>query len=315
MIINMSLSVSVIIPTFNGQHLLQQNLPSALLAMQNEDELLIVDDASQDMTVEWLCQGFKLKEQRKPDLEDAFGQYRLFQGFYYSARKKLLITLLVNQSNLRFASSCNRGVRQATRPLIWLLNNDVSPKMDCLKHLARHFDQSHSNQAGLELSPKQSREFRSVFAVGCLEHESDDAKIESKAGKNRLWFAKGLYLHSKAQDFEAGPTAWVSGGSGLFDRSKFLKLGGFDINFAPAYWEDIDLSFRAKKKNWQVLFEPQAQVFHHHESTNKLVFGAEKIKNLSFKQQRYFTLKHANFWQKIQFLLWQPYWWKKLHAR
>lgn len=302
-------AVSVIIPTFDGQHLLSQNLSAVMLSTRDGDELLIVDDASQDMTVEWLCQGFKLQEQRKPDLEDAFGQYRLFVGFYQSHGKKIAITLLANQKNLRFAVSCNRGVKQATHSLVWLINNDVTPAPDCLKHLVKHFVVTQPNQPILTNLAKPTGA-KPVFAVGCLEYEGKDNQA-LKAGKNRLWFAKGLYLHSKANDFEFGPTAWVSGGSGLFDRARFLKLGGFDAKFYPAYWEDIDLSFRARQKHWQVLFEPQAQVFHRHESTNKAVFGQEKIKHLSLSQQRYFTLKHANFWQKIQFLFWQPYWWRK----
>lgn len=303
-------TVSVVIPTFNGQHLLQKNLPAVLQALRSDDELLIVDDKSDDMTVEWLCQGFKLKEQKKPDLEDAFGQYRLFQGFYQSYQKKFLVTLVANQSNLRFAVSCNRGVKQASHSLVWLLNNDVRPDQTCLRQLVKHFLPQPAVLPILSQEARQTRK-QPVFAVGCLEYEGSDRQAP-KAGKNRLWFARGLYLHSKADNLEFGSTAWVSGGSGLFDRNKWLNLGGFDSKFSPAYWEDVDLSFRAKQKHWQILFDPQAVVFHQHESTNKTVFGQERIKQLSLRQQRYFTFKHANLWQKIQFFLWRPYWWKKI---
>jgi glycosyltransferase involved in cell wall biosynthesis len=41
-------SVSVVIPNYNGKHLLEKHLPSVLSSMRSGDELLIIDDASTD---------------------------------------------------------------------------------------------------------------------------------------------------------------------------------------------------------------------------------------------------------------------------
>ena len=48
------MSVSTIIPTYNGRKLLEQHLPTVLRALRDGDELIIVDDASQDESSNWL---------------------------------------------------------------------------------------------------------------------------------------------------------------------------------------------------------------------------------------------------------------------
>jgi hypothetical protein len=60
-----------------------------------------------------------------------------------------------------------------------------------------------------------------------------------------------------------------------------------------------------------VLFEPKAQVDHNHETTNKSVFGEKKMQEMSWRNAKKFTLKNGTIYQKISFLLWQPYWWWK----
>lgn len=199
------------------------------------------------------------------------------------------LKVIVNKENLRFGASCNRAVKVAKYTLIFLLNNDVSPHKGCVDALVNHFED------------------QGVFGVGCLEKEKKDGKVVEH-GKNRLWFDQGLFIHSKAHHMDSGATAWVIGGSGMFDRKKWLELGGFDELFYPAYWEDIDLSFRARKNGWKVLFESKAVVDHNHESTNKDVFGQRKLENISWNNSLKFTWKNGHIWQKISFIIWQPYW-------
>ena len=54
-----------------------------------------------------------------------------------------------------------------------------------------------------------------------------------KGGKNKLWFEKGIFCHSKADNFKSGETAWACGGSAMFDKKKWLKLGGFNKIYYP----------------------------------------------------------------------------------
>ncbi len=276
------MQVSAVIPTYNGLRLLQENLPAVLHCLRIGDEVVIVDDASTDHTVKWLLDQFKLKS------SEGTGFIK-HTGKYLSGKKQLFITLIVNQKNLRFGASVNRGVEQAKHPLIFLVNNDVSPQPTALEPLVKHFVDE------------------SVFAVSCLEVEPNQGGIWG--GKNKLWFERGIFVHSRAEEFSAGPTAWASGGSALYDRAKWLELGGFDQAYYPAYWEDIDLSYRAKKRGWQVLFDPESKVSHNHESTNTDVFGQRKIEDMSWKHAHTFVQKNGTLWQKLAHMVWQPYWW------
>ncbi|PIU72010.1 hypothetical protein COS80_00105, partial [Candidatus Woesebacteria bacterium CG06_land_8_20_14_3_00_39_27] len=61
---------------------------------------------------------------------------------------------------------------------------------------------------------------------------------------------------------------YVSGGSGVFRRSFWMSLGGMDEKlFSPFYWEDIDICYRAAKRGYQILWDPESLVIHKHEST------------------------------------------------
>lgn len=289
---------TVVIPTYNGAHLLEKHLGDVLSCMKDGDELIIVDDASTDTTVEYLHSVFPLTEATvTPEVSDIPKHYypqvnrlsfSISFGKYQRGKKKIRIVVVVNPENFRFAATANIGVALATHQLILLINNDVSPAVDALRALEHHFEDDR------------------VFAVGCLEYETHDGNTQS--GKNKLWFEQGLFHHAKGDDFEFGHTAWASGGSAMFSRDKWLQLGGFDQLYYPAYWEDIDLSMRARKKGWLVLFDPQAVVYHHHETTNASVFGHKNMLQMSWKNADAFTWRHANLWQKLQHLFWKPYW-------
>ncbi len=279
----MSSPVSIIIPTFNGKHLLEKHLPSVEAAARNGDEIVIIDDASKDTTAAWLIETYRLSPEGDSE----------YQGLIRKGKKNIVIRLLQNRKNLRFGASVNYAVEQCFNDVFLLLNNDVEPKADVLTYLLPHFER------------------HDVFAVGCLEYESHEHINAS--GKSELWFERGLFQHRKADTVHMGKTAWVAGGSGLFSRKKWQELGGFDPIFYPAYWEDIDISHRARKKGWRVLFEPKAIVYHLHESTNKPVFGDNSMIKMSWKNADTFTWKHANYWQKVQYLLWRPFWLLKRH--
>lgn len=268
--------VSVVIPNYNGQHLLERHLPSVLAAMRDDDELVIIDDCSTDESWQWLQKEFK-------------------SGQWKHGKKSGPVHLLHNEVNQRFAVSCNKAVERATRPLIFLINSDVAPHKDTITQLTTHFTDEN------------------VFAVGCLEYEQNDKTGKPVlGGKNVLEFKRGMFVHRRADNFETGETAWASGGSSMFDRDKWLALGGFDLDYYPAYWEDIDLSMRAKKMGWKVLFDADAKADHHHETTNMTAFGEKKMKRMSWQHANTFTHKHATLLQKLQYYLWQPYWWVKL---
>ena len=65
------------------------------------------------------------------------------------------------------------------------------------------------------------------------------------------------------------------------DKKKFMEIKGFDELFSPFYWEDVDLSYRIWKRNWQILYEPNSVAHHQvHGTINSNSFNPNYI-NLS----------------------------------
>lgn len=287
----MSTPVTVLIPSFNGTEILDKHLPYVESVCRDGDKLLIVDDGSTDQSVAWLQKRYDAVKQSKIENTDAA---QLYLGTFEKEHISVSVTILQMNKNVRFARAVNTAVGVVTTPTFLLLNNDVQPEPGILETLVKYF---YNDQ---------------VFAVGCLEFERQDKSIIG--GKNTLWFERGVFQHARAKEFSSGETAWASGGSSMFSTDKWNKLGGFDERFYPAYWEDTDISMRAKSHGWKVLFCAEAIVFHNHETSNKTAFGEKYIQKISWKQQKYFTKKHAHLVQLIQYYFWQPYWWWKMKA-
>lgn len=198
------------------------------------------------------------------------------------------IKLVVHQKNQRFAAACNSGVKKARGEKVVLLNNDVLPEPNFLKPLLNPFKDSE------------------VFSVGCKEKDIKKGKLVF-SGRGQGEFKRGLLVHWRAQDQDQKETLWTTGGSMAVDRGKWLDLGGMDTLFRPAYWEDIDLSWRARKKGWLVLFAPKSVVNHHHETTHRSTFGERKMKIYGLKNQFLFVWKNADFKRLSQHVFWLPY--------
>jgi len=250
-------SVSVVIPSYNGTHLLKKYLPSVIKACPGT-EIIVVDDASTDDSVKFLNKKFPQ------------------------------VKLVINRTNQRFAVSCNQGIKAAKGQIAILLNNDVAPKKNFLKPLLKHFDKTQ------------------IFAVGCLEIQTIKGK-QQHSGRSLCQFKRGFLVHQRAKNQFHSQTCWAAGGSMAVDRKKYLQLGGMDPLYKPAYWEDIDLSWRAKQKGWQVLFEPKSQVYHHHETTNISVFGKRKMQLMATRNQILFVWKNIRGRQLLEHFLWLPY--------
>ena len=254
--------ISVVIPNYNGQDLLNKNLPKVIKTCPN-CEIIVVDDASTDDSVDFLQKNFKR------------------------------IKLIQLAKNKGFAHAVNEGVRKANGDLVLLLNSDVSPRANFLPPALSHF--------------KNESDGWRIFAVGLADHSHENGKVIVR-GRGGAIFDRGFVKHF-ALTSGSGETLWVSGGSGIFDKRKFLELGGFDTAFEPFYWEDIDLSFRAWQRGYRCLFEPRSKVDHYHdEGIIKKSKSEFFIKTVSYKNQFLFVWKNISDPILIlEHLLWFPY--------
>lgn len=180
------------------------------------------------------------------------------------------VQVIERQKNGGFGAAVNTGVAYAHSPFILLLNTDVVLEDDSY----------------LQALP-QLQEDESLFAVTFAQTERDGSTV----GKNAIYWKRGLMHHKKAANLEAGPTAWAEGGSCLLKKQVYDMLGGFDLIYAPFYWEDVDLSYRAQKAGYSILFDPKILVEHHHETTTGQ-FDSSYVKTIALRNQILFVWRN-----------------------
>ncbi len=183
------------------------------------------------------------------------------------------ITLYENDVNLGFGMTVDVGVHHAIHPYVMLLNSDVL-----------------LNDTSYVPTLEQFKANSKLFAVSFAQKEQDGKIV----GNNIIYWKDGLFNHDRNQKSESGINGWAEGGSCMIDKEKFLDLHGFDQLYAPFYWEDIDLSYRAWKSGYEILFNSSVLVEHHHQSTIGKYFDKQKVTSIAFRNQLLFIWKNIN---------------------
>ncbi len=149
--------------------------------------------------------------------------------------------------NLGFQGANNYAVELSQSAIVMPMNNDVKLDEKALFHLARYFDEGD------------------VFSVSGKIFDFDQTTF--LYGNRGGYFRKGhFYLYEKSPDDDS-QTLFACGGAFMVDRKRYLELGGFDTLYHPLYYEEIDLSYRALKRGWQVAYEPKSIAYHKVQST------------------------------------------------
>jgi len=215
--------VSVIVPVYN-QFRLTHHCLAALAGSENESsfEVVVVDDGSGDGTREALVR-------------------------YDEVR------LIVNENNLGFVKSCNRGANLAHGDYLIFLNNDTQVQPGWLDALIDTFE-SHPD-AGVVGS-------RLIFTSGRLQ-EAGGVVFEDGSA----WNYGHLDDPNKPEYGYLREPDYVSGASLAIRRDLFERLGGFDEHFAPGYYEDSDLAFRVRAAGYRVFYQPLSRVIHFEGAT------------------------------------------------
>jgi GT2 family glycosyltransferase len=262
------MDISVVIPNYNGKDLIEKNLPKVLAELKNFDlgktEVIVVDDASTDGSV----------------------------SFLNGLPKDQNLKILVNEKNLGFSPTVNKGVKSANGEIIILLNTDIYPEKNFLEPLLSHFKDE------------------AVFAVGCLDKSIEGEKTVLR-GRGLGDWKRGFLVHRRGE-IDKTNTLWVSGGSSAFRKTIWDKLGCLNELFAPFYWEDIDISYRALKSGYKVIFEPKSIVVHEHEKgAIKAKYSSFQIKTIAYKNQFIFVWENADLSLILSHVLWLPYYFVK----
>lgn len=189
--------VSVIIPNFNGEHLLQPCLRSISKQSYGTLEILVIDNSSLD------------------------GSIRIIEELFPSVR------VIKNNQNLGFASAINQGITSTSSEYIFLLNNDAKADYYCVEQLVDTIEQDDRiglvtskmlfpdgriNSTGISVSRSGAAWNRGMFEEDRGQYSLSGPVLGACAGAS-------LYRRSLFVDI------------GLFDEDFFLLVEDVDLAF------------------------------------------------------------------------------------
>lgn len=241
--------ITVVIPNYNGAHLLQRNLPSVLNAMLHypgECFLIVVDDGSIDDSIDMLRHDFPQ------------------------------VKVVIHESNRGFAEAIQSGVNAADTELMFLLNSDVEVAEDIFAPLAAYFDDPNT----FSVNPLILDE------LGLTKRHSWNLR-QLKGGTLKLIYWQLENALERRKMGEKLRTAYAHGGSFMVRRSMFLMLGGFHPIFKPFYSEDYDLGLRAWRRGWASYFEPCVHIVHQSKGSIRSNVKFNYVKSIR-RRNRYF---------------------------
>jgi hypothetical protein len=246
-------------------------------------EAIVVDNGSKDNTQE------ELKDFNLPNM-----------GYKF----------IKNSENLGFAGGNNVGIKDAIKrgaDFVVLLNNDVILKKDLLVKLV---EIARKNKKIGLLAPKM------YFAKGYEFHKKilgpdgpKDRYKKEDLGKV-IWYAGGIIdwdniytLHKGVDEVDKGQydkqeeTDVVNGACALIRKELMEDIGYLDEKYF-LYWEDADLSVRAKRAGWKVVYTPATCLWH---KVSVATGGSGSASNDYFltRNRLYFGMKYASLRTKL----------------
>jgi GT2 family glycosyltransferase len=208
------------------------------------------------------------------------------------------VELIRHDRNRGYAGGVNPGLRRAIEldaRYVAAFNNDAVADKHWLKHLVDYLE-AH-DQVGI---------------AACKLLSADGQRLDSTGDYYTVWglpYPRGRG-ESDLDKYDSQTEIFAaSGGASLYRVKMLQEIGLFDEDFF-AYYEDVDLSFRAQLAGWKVAYVPAAVAYHQIGATSRRLKGFatyQTMKNqpvLLFKNvpRRYlwrvgwrFTLAHTLF--------------------
>jgi hypothetical protein len=247
----MSKKAAIIIVNWNGKKFLKDCLSSVFKQTYKNFEVYFVDNGSVDDSVKYVKNNFS---------------------------KVKIIQL---DKNYGFAEGNNIGIRKALKDInvnyIIPLNNDTEVKKEFLSRLIKCAEQDKKIGS---VAPKiiffDNKKL--IDSVGILVHQDG-------SGVNRGFkeFDEGQY--DKIEEIFG-----VCAGATLYKRDMLedIKIDDdyFDKSFF-AYYEDLDLAWRARLMGWKSMSCPNAIVYHIHSATGK---SYSPFKSYYVNRNRFFVI-------------------------
>jgi GT2 family glycosyltransferase len=227
----------VIIPNWNGVDTLGACLDS-LLSQSMATHIIVVDNGSVDNSIVFIQNGY-------PSVE--------------------IVRLLENRG---YAGGVNAGLKRAMElNVIYaaLFNNDATADKNWLKFLVHCLD-----------------EFKNVGIVAPKLLNGVGTRIDSTGEFYSIWglpFPRGRG-EAVSNNGEVVQSTYddktnifgASGAASLYRIKMLQEIGLFDEDFF-AYYEDVDLSFRAQLAGWKINYAPESIAYHQAGTTSVKIKG------------------------------------------
>ena len=179
----------------------------------------------------------------------------------------------VRQSeNLNFLRNCNAAAKAARGRYLVILNNDAQVTPGWLSALVSAFESAPDIGA---VGPKF------VYPNGRLQEAGALLNPDGTAGMIGLFDDPSLPRYNFRRQVD-----YCSGACLLVETHRFLTMGGFSADLAPAYCEDSDLCLRLREDGLKILYEPGSVVVHHLSRTTAAVDNSFKMRAVVNNQQK-----------------------------
>lgn len=164
---------------------------------------------------------------------------------------RLGVRVVQRTVNGGFSRACNSGLDAAQHELIFFLNSDAALDEDFLAAIPSHFD----DPACFAVTPSGYSAKDRAPIDGCVMMRWTGGRLDHHV----MLFEDDLRQRGLTPPYHCGR---VQGAYFVADTAKVRALGGFDVIYSPYYWEETDLSYRALKRGWHIVYEPRARAYH-----------------------------------------------------
>lgn len=228
--------VSVVVINFNGAGDLPGCLESVAAQDYPEIELILVDNCSTDGSGE-LLERFAA---------DAANRARFAAGSP---------TLIRSRDNAGFSAALNRGIGRSSGELVMPLNTDVVMSGSFVSAMVD----------AVEDDPTVGSASGKLLRFPAFDPGSPIDTAGHVIFRNRLAGNRGEGLGGAGRCTEKAEVFGTCGAAALYRREMLddIQVGGewFDEHFF-AFWEDLDVDWRARIRGWRCVYEPSAVAWH-----------------------------------------------------
>lgn len=196
------------------------------------------------------------------------------------------VKVIHNKKNLKFVLNNNNAAKYAKGQYLIFLNNDTVVHANWLKPIVKLFE--NDEKVGIVGSKLVYPDGRLQEAGGIIWNDASG------------WNFGRLDDPEKPEYNYVRETDYVSGASLMITRKLWDELNGFDEHFAPAYYEDTDIAFRAREAGFLVKYQPLSVITHFEGISNGKVL-TEGLKKYQVNNAIKFNERWSERLQKEQY--------------